>query len=75
MVNTQMSPEIMPKGLKREKLPADVVGSADGGEVKPSSAANRIEDGKTGGAVTTKSTPSNRRKEIAKAAARPRWEG
>ena len=73
----------MPKGPKGEKRPADVIGAAvmvgriATGEVedKPSKAPNRTKGGKAGGAARAKATDSPRRKEIAKLAAKARWEG
>lgn len=73
----------MPKGPKGEKRPADVIGAAilvgriatgDAGD-KPSKAPNRVKSGKAGGAARAKNLTSARRKEIAKAAAKARWEG
>ena len=73
----------MPKGPKGEKRPADVIGAAilvgriATGEAddKPSKAPNRAKGGKAGGVARVKSTDASRRKEIAKAAAKARWEG
>ena len=74
---------MMPKGPKGEKRPADVIGAAvlvgriatGEAEDKPSKAPNRAKGGKAGGAARAKAVPSARRKEIAKAAAKARWEG
>ena len=73
----------MPKGPRAEKRPADVIGAAilvgriatGEAEDKPGKTPNRAKGGKAGGAARAKSMPSARRKEIARAAAKARWEG
>ena len=71
----------MPKGLKGEKRPADVIGAAvvvgriaTGQvvevEVKPSAAA---ELGRKGGKARAEGMTAKRRKEIARKAAAKRW--
>ena len=72
----------MPNGPRGENRPADVIGAAilvgriatGDAEDKPSKAPNRAKGGKAGGAARAKSTDSARRKEIAKLAAKARWE-
>jgi hypothetical protein len=72
----------MPKGPRGEKRPADVIGAAilvgriatGDAEDKPSKAPNRAKGGKAGGASRAKSTSAERRKDIAKLAAKARWE-
>ena len=76
----------MPKGPKGEKRPADVIGNAtlvmriatgeqtdplpaDDGKNKAAQALGRL-----GGAARAKSVSAKRRKEIAKKAAKTRWE-
>ena len=71
----------MPKGPQGQKRPADVIGAAvmvakiATGEVedRPSKAPARAKGGKLGGAKRAQVLPANRRKEIARKAARARW--
>jgi hypothetical protein len=73
----------MPKGPRGEKRPADVIGAAilvgriatGDAEDKPGKAPNRAKGGKGGGESRAKSMSAKRRKEIAKLAAKARWEG
>lgn len=74
----------MPKGLKGEKRPADVIGNAvkimriatgEESDVAPDDGKNKAAQalGKLGGAARAKSMSPKRRKEIAKKAAKSRW--
>ncbi len=70
----------MPKGPKGQKRPADVIGAAvmvariATGEVEENlPKTRRAEGGKIGGTVRAKALPSEKRKAIAKAAAKARW--
>ena len=76
----------MPKGSKGERHPADAIGNAvkvmpiatgdDSGAV-PDDGKNKAaqEPGRMDGAARAKSIDVERRKEIAKLAAKARWEG
>ena len=71
----------MPKGPKGERRPADVIGAAilvgriatGDAEDKPSKAPNRAKGGRVGGINRAKTLTSEKRLEIAKAAANKRW--
>jgi hypothetical protein len=72
----------MPRGPKGEKRPADVIGAAimvariATGEIEDTKgkAPNRAKGGKIGGPARDKSLSPSKRQEIAKKAARSRWE-
>ena len=75
----------MPKGPKGEKRPADVIGNAvkvmriatgEESDDVPDDGKNKAAQalGKLGGAARAKSMTAKRRKEIAKIAAKSRWE-
>ena len=72
----------MPKGPKGEKRPADVIGAAitvariATGEIedKTSPMPNRARGGKKGGPARAAKLTPEERQEIAKKAARARWE-
>jgi hypothetical protein len=71
----------MPRGPKGERRPADVIGAAimvakiATGEIEdtPSKAPNRAKGGKAGGAARAKALTPEKRRQIAKKAARSRW--
>ena len=71
----------MPRGPKGEKRPADVIGAAvmvariATGEIEDikGTAPNRAKGGKIGGKVRAAKLNSEKRREIAKKAARSRW--
>ena len=76
----------MPKGPKGERRPADVIGAAvkvgriaigEDADTVPDDGKNKAaqELGKLGGAARAKSMTAERRKEIAKKAAKSRWKG
>ena len=75
----------MPKGPKGEKRPADVIGNAvkvmriavgDEANTVPDDGKNKAAQalGKLGGAARAKGLTAKRRKEIAKNAAKARWD-
>jgi hypothetical protein len=75
----------MPKGPKGEKRPADVIGNAvkvmriatgEESDVSPDDGKNKAAQalGKLGGAARAKAMTPKQRKEIAKKAAKSRWE-
>jgi hypothetical protein len=76
----------MPKGPKGEKRPADAIGAAikvakiatgeieDTPEDKPAKNAAAAELGRMGGQARAKKLSPGRRKEIAKQAAKARWD-
>jgi hypothetical protein len=75
----------MPKGPKGEKRPADVIGNAvkvmriatgEESDVAPDDGKNKAAQalGKLGGEARAKSMTAKRRKEIAKKAAKSRWQ-
>lgn len=71
----------MLKGPKGEKRPADVIGAAvmvakiATGEIEDTKgkAPNRAKGGKAGGAARAKTLTAEKRREIAKKAAKSRW--
>lgn len=74
----------MPKGPKGEKRPADVIGNAvkvmriavgDESDAAPDDGKNKAAQalGRLGGAARAKTVSAKRRKEIAKKAAKSRW--
>ena len=74
----------MPKGPKGEKRPADVIGNAvkvmriavgDESDVMPEDGKNKAAQalGRLGGAARAKSMTAERRKDVAKKAAKSRW--
>jgi len=71
----------MPKGPRGEKRPADVIGAAvmvariATGEIEdnPSKAPGRAKGGKIGGARRAAALSPEKRREIAKKAAKSRW--
>ena len=71
----------MPRGPKGEKRPADVIGAAimvakiATGEIddKPGKAPGRAKSGKAGGAARAKALSPEKRRAIAKKAAKSRW--
>jgi hypothetical protein len=71
----------MPRGPKGEKRPADVIGAAvmvakiATGEIEDTKgkAPNRAKGGKAGGAARAKTLTAEKRREIAKKAAKSRW--
>ena len=76
----------MPKDSKGERHPADAISNAvkvmpiakdDDSDAVPDDGKNKAaqEPGRTGGAARAKSIGVKRRKEIAKLAAKARWEG
>lgn len=71
----------MPRGPKGEKRPADVIGNAvkvmriATGEIEDNAAPEHArKGGLKGGAARAKSLSPNRRSEIAKKAAKKRWD-
>ena len=71
----------MPKGPRGEKRPADVIGNAvhvmriATGEIEdtPSKAPNRAKGGRVGGRARADSLSPEKRREIARKAAKSRW--
>ena len=70
----------MPRGPKGEKRPADVIGNAvhvmriATGEIKEEKPSGRIRSGRAGGRARATTLSAEKRKEIARAAAKKRWE-
>jgi hypothetical protein len=81
MLSLQHLEEKMPKGPNGQKRPADVIGNAvhvmriATGEITetPSKVPARAAGGKKGGAARAKSLTAEKRREIAKKAAKARW--
>jgi hypothetical protein len=69
----------MPRGPKGEKRPADVIGNAvhvmriATGDIEDEKPSGRVRSGRAGGRARATSLSSEKRKEIAKAAAQKRW--
>jgi hypothetical protein len=70
----------MPKGPKGEKRPADVIGAAimvgriATGEIEELPKSGRIRSGKAGGLARATALTPEKRKEIARNAAKKRWQ-
>jgi hypothetical protein len=73
----------MPRGPKGEKRPADVIGAAvmvgriatgEIDESKPPESAGRVAMGRKGGAARAANLSPAKRKEIARKAAKSRWD-
>lgn len=69
----------MPRGPKGEKRPADVIGNAvhvmriATGEIEDTPPSGRVRSGKAGGRARAASLTPEKRKAIARAAAKRRW--
>jgi hypothetical protein len=70
----------MPRGPKGERRPADVIGNAVKvmriltGEIEEAPPSGRVRSGKAGGRARAISLTSEKRKAIAKVAAKKRWQ-
>lgn len=70
----------MPKGPNGEKRPADAIGNAvmvakiATGEIEDNKKSGRVRSGQAGAESRAKNLSKGRRSEIAKIAARARWE-